>query len=198
MKYYRYKESHQQKRASDCAAEVETEVTRPKPVSGECVCGVVKQIVKAQDEVTSDHCATSCYRSIQQLRGKINETVTQHTTIPFILYCAGTCEPFVGSGVFQGPAKRGDGTFFGCVETPVFRAIKFVDNSDCCVKLELLLPVSDGCEVEPNHTHKASTVCSFFSEEHPVTDFVSTGICVTVDLNHFMGITCLDPVTPML
>lgn len=174
------------------------EITKPEHTSDDCVCDVVSKIIQAQDEVVDNGCSTSCDRSIQQLRGKGNGSGPQNTTIPFILYCGGTCEPFVGSGVFQAPVDKNGETFFGCVETPVFRAIKFVKNSDCCVKLELLLPVSDGCEIKSHNTDNVSKVCPFFPEDNPVTDFVSTGICLTVNLEHFMGITCLNPITPIL
>ncbi|WP_233880802.1 CotY/CotZ family spore coat protein [Virgibacillus halodenitrificans] len=169
------------------------ELIKPKHTSDDCVCDVVRKIVEAQDEVQDD-CTTSCNRSIQQLRGK--ELDPLNTTIPFILYCSGTCEPFVGSGVFQAATDRGN--FFGCVETPVFRATQFVNDSDCCVKLELLLPACDGCEVKPCNTDNVGNVCKFFPEDKPVTDFIASGVCLTVDLNHFAGITCLDPINPML
>src|SRR5690625_2655412 len=130
----------------------------PQHTSDDCVCDVVRKIIKAQDKVVDNGCLTGCDRSIQQLRGKGNGLAPQNTTIPVILYCAGTCEPFVGNGVFQAPATKKREKFFGCVETPVFRAIQFVKNSDCCVKFELLLPVSDGCEVKSCKTDNVSKI----------------------------------------
>lgn len=161
----------------------------------DCVCSVVKNIVNVQDEADDD-CSLSCGTFIQQLKGGGNETDTRHTTIPFMLYCGGACEPFIGNGVFQAP-KGKRGTFFGCVETPVFRAKRFVKDSDCCVILELLLPVNEYCESKqpPIDTH--NKVCSFFPGDDPVTDFQATGICLTVDLEKFIAITCLDPITPL-
>ncbi|ASN04421.1 CotY/CotZ family spore coat protein [Virgibacillus necropolis] len=172
----------------------EGEMIKPKHSSDDCVCDVVRNIVKAQDQVADNICSSSCYRSIQQLRGKGNGL--QNTTIPFILYCSGTCKPFIGSGVFQAPLDTNAETFFGCIETPIFRAKQFVENNDCCVKLELLLPISEGYQVKSYHMDNVSKVCSFFSEDDPVTDFMATGICLTVNLEHFLGITCLDPIIP--
>lgn len=169
------------------------EIVTPNQPANDCVCNVVSKIVEAQNEVKNNNCTTSCHRSIQQLRGK--DFDPENTTIPFILYCSGTCEPFVGSGVFKAPASNNRKSFFGCVESPVFRAIQFDKNSDCCVKLELLLPVSDGCEIKA--CSKDSKLCRFFPEDTPVTDFIATGVCLTVNLENFMGITCLDPIHPI-
>ncbi|WP_164670853.1 CotY/CotZ family spore coat protein [Virgibacillus doumboii] len=163
-----------------------------------CVCDVVKKIVKAQDEVAdNNNCRSGCNDAIQQLRRGNNNSNNVNTTIPIILYCEGSCDPFIGTGVFQAPMSDEDGTFFGNAETPIFRAKSFVDDSDCCVRLELLLPVTD-CEIlmtkiEDSH----SALSHYFPADDPVTGFQSTGICLTVDLNKFVGITCLDPVTPI-
>lgn len=112
--------------------------------SDDCVCNVIRRIVEVQDEVGGNNSSSGCDRSIQQLLSKRtgNDLGSGNTTIPFILYCDGTCEPFVGSGVFQASNGANRGTFFGCVETPIFRAKHFVKGSDCCVRLELLVPVT--------------------------------------------------------
>lgn len=168
-----------------------------KQTKGDCVADTVKNIIKAQNEVMDDDCATSCHYSIQQLRGKGNELGPRYSTIPFVLYCGGTCKPFIGSGIFKNPADHYKNTFFGCVETPVFRAKQFAKNDNNCVTLELLAPASSDYEIKSYCMDKGGDVCRFFSEEEPVCGFLATGICLTVDLNHFMGITCLDPINPM-
>lgn len=162
----------------------------------DCVADTLKNIIEAQDEADDD-CSSGCNYSIQQLRGNTNNNGAGYNTVPFVLYCAGTCKPFIGSGIYKNTTHTNRNTFFGCVETPVFRAKKFAKNSDSCVILELLVPASEGCEMQPKWMDDASGVCPFFSVEDPVTGFFATGICLTVDLNHFMGITCLDPVNPM-
>ncbi|MUK89466.1 spore coat protein [Ornithinibacillus sp. L9] len=98
---------------------------------GDCVCDVVRKIVKAQDEVavvTNDNCCTTgCKQSIDQLLSPVNGPVD--TTIPFLLYCKGDCDLFVATGIR-------DNNLFECVETAVFRAKKI--DKDCCAVLELL------------------------------------------------------------
>lgn len=161
----------------------------------DCVCHVVRRIVHAQNEARDDGCSSSCDRSIRQLQGSSLDR--NNTTIPFMLYCSGSCEPFVGSGMFKASPNKRHRDFFGFVESPVFRATQFVKNSDCCVHLELLLPVSDGCEVKPCNTGGFYGARRFFPENTPVTDFIATGVCLTVDLNDFVGISCLDPIDPI-
>lgn len=160
-----------------------------------CVSEVIKRIIKAQNDV-EEGCFSGCEGSIRQLKGRgKNELRGIHNTIPFILYCKGTCEPFIGSGVFQSPPSKYGGTFFGCVESPIFRAKKIIGEN--CVILELLLPVTEECDVPAPDLNTHSSVCAFFPKNSPVTDFMATGICLTLDLNSFKGITCLDPITPI-
>jgi len=164
----------------------------------DCVCTVVKDIVEAQDAVTTndDCCTTSCEQSIEQLLSpKVAGAGVVNTTIPFILYCK-DCTPFIGSGVFEGELGASGNTFFGCVESPIFRAKRFVKGSDCCVQLELLLPVTEGGSTPGPTNRGVSDVCKFFPGRS-IRDFQATGICLTVDLNCFCGITCLDPITPI-
>ena len=160
----------------------------------ECVCDIVQSIVAAQDAVADNNncCTSSCEQSIEQLLSPQATTPTANTTIPFILYCK-DCEPFIGSGVFQDELGNSGNTFFGCVETPIFRAKSFLEGSDCCVRLELLLPVTQGGSA-PGPANR--DVCSYFPG-NSIRNFQATGICLTVDLNCFCGITCLAPITPL-
>ncbi|MFZ3579458.1 CotY/CotZ family spore coat protein [Virgibacillus sp. DJP39] len=162
----------------------------------QCVCDIVREIVEAQDEVagaaTNGCCTTSCEQSIEDLLSPVaNGNGNGFTTIPFILYC--DCEPFIASGVFQAPIGGSGNTAFRCVETPIFRAKKFVDEDECCVKLELLLPVTEGGSTPGGDRDE---VCDFFPG-NSIRDFQATGICITVDLSKFNAIACLDPVTPI-
>ena len=151
-----------------------------------CVKDVLKEIIRAQNEVADrDHgCSTSCERSIRDLLSPAGANGNGDTTVPFTLYCK-DCKPFFASGLRK---KTGPGYY--CIETPVFRAVKFVD--DHCVKLELLKPV-------PQYSHYSwkkkcdKSVCDVLDH---VEYFESTGICTTVDVNCFCGITCLDTITP--
>lgn len=164
----------------------------------QCVCSVVREIVDAQDEVSNDGdcCSTGCDQSIRDLlspaRGKDND----YNTIPFALYCKGSCGPFVGSGVYQTPGSGNANGYFGCVESPIFRAKEFLNDGSCCVKLELLLPATAGGPAPTQQGDCANSICSFFPGT-TVTGFQATGICLTVDLNNFHSISCLDAIRPL-
>jgi spore coat protein Z len=165
-----------------------------------CVAGVVKGIVKAQrhaEEVEEDTCLTGCDRSIDDLLSPREEDRHRriNDTIPFMLFCKDDCKAFFGSGV------RRRHHHFKCVESPVFKAKSFVDGSSNCVRLELLLPVrgehhhgehGEAHEAHSGHDHCKKDVCDFFKDG--VRNFRGTGICITVDLDCFCGISCLDPV----
>ncbi|GGC99548.1 spore coat protein [Thalassobacillus devorans] len=160
-----------------------------------CVCETVRKIIKAQDEVAGvgdDCCDTGCEQSIRDLLSPVGNG-NGPTTIPFFLYCKGDCDPFIGSGVTRQRLGMSQNFAFQCVESPIFRAKKFVDKDECCVQLELLLPVNEGGQTPGPG---GDTVCDFFPG-NAVRDFLATGICITVDLDCFCGIACLDPVTPL-
>ncbi|MFC4559504.1 CotY/CotZ family spore coat protein [Virgibacillus kekensis] len=164
-----------------------------------CVCDIVREIVAVQDEVVDKGgcCVTSCERSIRDLLSPTtNGNGPVATTIPFILYCKGDCDAFIPSGVFQAPIGGSGMNAFQCVETPIVRAKKFTDEDECCVKLELLLPVTEGGSTPGPG---GDNVCDFFpgEEGNAIRDLQATGICLTVDLDCFCGIQCLDPVTPL-
>ena len=180
MRNYKCKSNFQQKKTTD-----------------HCVCDIIKNIVDAQDKIGKNGCFSGCDKSIHQLQKSGNNTRPVHTTIPFILYCGETCEPFIGSGIFTIPKGSHGKESFGCVESPIFRAKSFVKGSNCCVRLELLVPIPDGCKTSAAPADTVSTVCPFFPTDEPITDFQASGICLTVNLENFSAITCLDPITPI-
>lgn len=171
-----------------------------------CVCGIVREIVRAQDEVAGANangcCSTGCDQAIRNLLSPIaaNGNGNGPTTIPFALYCKGDCEPFIGSGVFSAPVGGSGMTALRCVKTPIFRAKKFVDKDKdrekdkCCVQLELLLPITMGGST-PGPSGDGTQICDYFPG-NSIRNLQATGICLTVDLNCFCGIVCLDPITP--
>ncbi|WP_173917614.1 CotY/CotZ family spore coat protein [Halobacillus sp. Marseille-Q1614] len=160
-----------------------------------CVCETVRKIVRAQDEAADmDGCNSSCKNSLRELLSPTGNG-NGPTTIPFALYCKGDCEPFIGSGIFKSPVGGSGMTALRCVETPIFRAKKFVDEDECCVQLELLLPVTMGGST-PGPSGKGNKICDFFPG-NSIRNLQATGICLTVDLACFCGILCLDPVTPL-
>lgn len=156
-----------------------------------CVCQVVREIAEVQDEVTNNNggcCTTSCERSIQQMLSPVtNNNNNGYTTIPFMLTCKGDCTPYIATGIYK---DTNGATTFECVESPVLRVKEFINDGDCCARVEILQPVNAGGS--PVST-EGDEVCDFF----PAADFLATGICITLDLNCFCAITCLDPITPI-
>ncbi|MFD2044259.1 CotY/CotZ family spore coat protein [Ornithinibacillus salinisoli] len=153
----------------------------------DCVCEVVRKIVKAQDEVAAaandNCCTTGCKQSIDQL---LSPTVSPvDTTIPFLLYCKGDCDLFVATGV------KGNAVY-DCVETAVFRAKKI--DKGCCAVLELLEFEEAPCP--PHHHDKKASGCDLIVPPN-TGNLVETGICITVDLHCFCAIQCLSPTTPL-
>ncbi|MDQ0351560.1 hypothetical protein J2R98_001374 [Alkalibacillus filiformis] len=149
-----------------------------------CVCKTVRKIAEAQDAVVTPDCDISCKQSIQDLVSPA--TTTGNDTIPFVLYCKGTCKPFFGSGVLQ--AMVGPNRVFRCFESPIFRVSKI--HKDCCADLELLLPVTQGGSTPGACGEK---VCDYFPG-NAIRNLQRTGICIKVDLCDFVGIACLEPV----
>ncbi|MBX0359276.1 CotY/CotZ family spore coat protein [Halobacillus sp. Nhm2S1] len=162
-----------------------------------CVRDVIKEIIKAQDEVAAlmDNgcCDVSCGRSIRDLLSPAEES-PRNTTIPFILYCK-DCKPFIGSGVIRKQLMSNSSTYLACLSSPVFRAKKFT-NDGKCVKLELLLPESNGGARAVQSCRKKD-VCDYFPGDS-IRNLRATGICITVDLDCFCSITCLEPTTPLM
>ncbi|KGX89540.1 CotY/CotZ family spore coat protein [Pontibacillus marinus] len=157
----------------------------------ECVCDTVREIVRAQDAVEDNCCDSSCEQSINDLLSPTGGNGTA-TTVPFTLLCKGTCEYFIGKAIAEKPLGGSGGTFLDCLESPIFRAKNFVDEDECCVRLELLLPVTEGSS-EPG---SKKDICDFFPGSS-VRDLEATGVCFTVDLNCFCGIQCLPATTPL-
>lgn len=189
--------------------------------SGNCIKDVVRRILDAQRQVgdsVSGFCITGCEQSIDDLLSPSRHNrPTRHTTIPFMLMCKHACRPFVGTGISNDNFDDSRHDHFKCVESPIFKVRGFVRGSNNCVKLELLLPVhrnrseevggSDvDCGVESanrggghggsNCNNCSDSACGHFNHRH-VHNFRESGICITVDLDCFCGITCLDAITPV-
>jgi hypothetical protein len=155
----------------------------------ECVCDIVKKIARAQEKLDSnDDCNSSCKTFIKELVDPVQ--TSDKDTIPFILYCEGDCDPFIASGILEGKNEQGK-LFYLCVETPIFRVTKVKD--DCCAEVELISPVTQGGARPGPSEDGVSDVCKFFPGRS-IAAFQRTGICTTINLNHFTGITCLPPV----
>lgn len=177
-------------------------------IENDCVCDVVRRIVVAQNKVAPDSecCNTSCEDSIEKLLSPNSTTSPQPTTIPIMLYCTSTCDPFVGKGIKKSYADCNNGYFFP-VESYVFRAKDFVEGSYCCAVLEILSPYygdHSSCSNKPKiykHTkHPSDSPYDKWMKDNKkksIKNFVATGVCLTVNLNKFIGVACLDPIIPM-
>ncbi len=180
-----------------------------------CVADVVRGIVRAQRralEAEEDTCFTSCDRSIEELLSPFEENRERlrHNTIPFILFTK-KGKPFTGVGVRRERDRRSDRHVFECIESPIFRAKSFVDGDENCVRLELLKPVRGrrhdhdhdhdhdhghhGEHEEHGKHHEHEDFCDFLPRN--TRNFRATGICITVDLDCFCAISCLEPITPL-
>lgn len=150
-----------------------------------CVCVVLSAIVDAQNQVfpsTNGECEVSCERSIKALLKGVSPTGNAPNTIPVILYC--DCDPFLGTGV---RLTTGPNPHFDCVQTFLFR-VNSVDE-ECCASLELLTTGHNPTGPNPNP-------CDQFpgGAVNP-GEITGTGICITVDLNCFCAVTCLEPIS---
>ncbi|HYK74557.1 MAG TPA: CotY/CotZ family spore coat protein [Pseudoneobacillus sp.] len=153
--------------------------------SDNCVCAVLRRIADVQDALepdTTGPCTTSCERSIAQLEGLVSPVTNGPDTIPVILYC--DCEPFLGTGVRLNTPGASSNVRFECIQSFLFR-VNSVDE-DCCATLELLTAGGGPNPQDPCSQFPGGSV--------GLNDIDATGICITVDLNCFCGVTCLDPV----
>lgn len=171
---------------------------RNEVVMDDCVYDTVKQIIKAQNQIAEErHHYIDCEQSIKQLLTPAKKNKHDYNTIPFILYTKDHFKPFIANGIYKAPIEGYPGvTFFDLIETPFLKALDFVKGSDRCVRLELLRPVNaNGFPV----ADRGDKLSDFFHRETPFKTifFRETGICITVDLNCFSGITCLDPIKPL-
>ncbi|WP_404996866.1 CotY/CotZ family spore coat protein [Caldifermentibacillus hisashii] len=153
--------------------------------SEQCVCNLLRDIAELQHQHQSG-CQFGCETSLRELRHPgMNFDCN---AIPFMLICKGTCDFFVGTGVFRDTTTTPP--TFECLETPVFRVVKVDEN--CCAKLELLQPRdAAGGPVPIDDTVEG--ICRFFPPRE-VVRFTGTGICITVSLDCFCGVELLGAV----
>ncbi|HLS61461.1 MAG TPA: CotY/CotZ family spore coat protein [Virgibacillus sp.] len=141
--------------------------------SGNCVCDVLKEIARAQNDIVDICCDTSCEQSINDLLGE-TEVRNGLDTVPLILYCKDGCKPFKGYGAHPDN--------IGHVISSFYFRVKTVDD-DCCAVIELLR--------DPH--------CDSRNPSNPIDQKTkhlrATGVCITVDLNCFCHVTCLPAIS---
>lgn len=147
-----------------------------------CVEEVLEAILKAQRKVEKEQETkhSSCEHSFEELLDEPKKF--KKNTIPFILYCG--CKPYKGEGVTTYPVGMKDKKFV-CISSFIFRINNIKGN---CAELELLTFKTrrDKCE-------KMFSPCDQINHQR-VNDLVKTGICITVDLSCFCGISTLPAV----
>ena len=170
-----YKEEGHYKRKCNCHKGKE---------KGACVEEILEAILKAQRKVEKDYDkkCSPCDESFEERLKEKEPKKFSKNTIPIILYCG--CEPFKGEGVTVCPAGFKDKKFV-CITSFIF---KIRDLKGDCAELELLTfkPKRDRCD-------KFKSPCEQINHQY-VGDLMKTGICITVDLSCFCGVTTLPAV----
>ncbi len=141
--------------------------------TGNCVCDILKEIAGVQDQIVND-CETGCEQSINDLLGT-HDAGPGLDTVPVMLYCSSTCEPFKGFGAYPRDKSKKVSSFY-------FRVKKV--SEDCCAVLELLV---DRSELAAG----ADQACPFTQK---TGNLRATGVCITVDLKCFCHVTCLPAI----
>lgn len=154
-----------------------------------CVCDTLLAIVEAQDKINpiTDECTFGCSRAIQELVGGVNTTGAD--TIPVILICKSTCAPFQATGVRRD--TQTPTTPFQVVCGCVFRVVD-VDPETCCATLEIL-GITRGGSANPDFTNCETTGFACVNNLNDATGLARSGVCITVDLNCFCGVSCIFP-----
>lgn len=167
-----------------------------------CICEVLRFIKRVQStspEVDCVECDTDCFMAplgslVSPARGRVNTRVFSLLTANGDYFKA----------VFRGGKKN------PCLPTPrstsddagrrphpqpvstscvsvFFRVQKVFDS--CCATIQVLQPLKDGCPFDITHNGKIclEKVCQ-------VNGFGPTNTCLTVDLNCFCGVQCIDDV----
>ncbi|MFB4167006.1 CotY/CotZ family spore coat protein [Virgibacillus sp. JSM 102003] len=141
-----------------------------------CVCRTLRDILAAQDENNGNGCTTSCARFA------LSPASNGPTTIPFVLTTKANTLFYAFGNIASGTGSAND-----CFISVYFK-VRAVDD-DCCAVLEIL---------EPNSSRaiQAGNECCVPLEQ--VCDpsslsLMSTGQCVTVDLNCICSVQCFDP-----
>ncbi|WP_051348538.1 CotY/CotZ family spore coat protein [Peribacillus kribbensis] len=172
-----------------------------------CVCETLLAIAEAQEQVNPDHhhpgspstCTTSCNRSIRELLGGVsghhgNGNVSPFNTIPVILTSKSTALPYLGLGFRRETSYGSHHSNLVLFETIVFRVVDVCPDT-CCATLELLtteclIDIRDDLADLDSLVAKIQTIAAAIDEP-----FLSTGICITVDLDCFCAVACLPATT---
>lgn len=146
-----------------------------------CVCEVVRSILEIQNAAVQDdcnRCSTNCF--LEPLGGIVSPSRNNANTRVFTLLNKD------GSPFFA-QFKRVNGMQSSCGFSIYFRVEDVFDG--CCATLRVLIPKDEGGIV--------SLLCDGrinFGEVCNVTTFEASDSCVTVDLDCFCAVQCIDDV----
>ena len=147
-----------------------------------CVCEVVRSILEIQNAAVQDdcnRCATNCF--LEPLGGIVSPSRSNADTRVFTLLNKD------GSPFFA-TFRTANGTPCACVSI-YFRVEDVFDG--CCATLRVLIPQDEnGCTVELINDYGKID----FNEVCRVTQFEASDSCVTVDLDCFCAVQCIDDV----
>ncbi|AMX00986.1 spore coat protein CotZ [Rummeliibacillus stabekisii] len=153
--------------------------------SANCVCDVVQAILDIQtQDITNDcQCPSNCF--LEPLGGLVSPARSNADTRVFMLLTKdGT--PFKAFFKSRHHASQNDGSphHHGCFSV-FFRVEDVFDG--CCATLRVLKPnknIHKDCDCG---SIDLNALCD-------VTDFALTDSCITVDLNCFCGVQCIQDV----
>jgi len=156
--------------------------SRPIASSSGCVCEVVRAILEIQNAAVQDECSsctTNCF--LEPLGGIVSPARNSVDTRVFTLLNKD------GSPFFATFSTSNDDS--ACVSI-YFRVEDIFDG--CCATLRVLVPKNDNdCTVDL--LNNEGTAISF-REVCSVTQFEASDSCVTVDLDCFCAVQCIDDV----
>ncbi|MGP4106492.1 CotY/CotZ family spore coat protein [Virgibacillus sp. L01] len=137
-----------------------------------CVCEALREVLAAQEENNNNNngCTTSCAGFA------LNPASNGPTTIPFVLTTK-------ANTLFYSFGNIADTDCF----VSVYFKVRAIDEN-CCAVLEILEP-NEGREISGNDCCvPLNQVCAGGALE-----LMTTGQCVTVDLNCICAVQCFDP-----
>ena len=149
---------------------------------GGCVCEVVRAILEIQNAAVQDECSTcttNCF--LEPLGGIVNPARSSADTRVFTLLNKD------GSPFFATFSTTGDEPH--CVSI-YFRVEDIFDG--CCATLRVLVPEDDNGRTVDLLNNDGTAIS--FRDVCRVTQFKASDSCVTVDLDCFCAVQCIDDV----
>lgn len=148
-----------------------------------CVCEVVRAILEIQNAAVQDdcnRCTTNCF--LEPLGGIVNPARSNADTRVFTLLNKDGSPFFATFSTTNGASSP-------CVSI-YFRVEDIFDG--CCATLRVLIPLNDNEDPVCLLNNDGTKID--FREVCHVTDFAASDSCITVDLDCFCAVQCIDDV----